>query len=78
MKNLKNPVGKRIFQKFGTILKEKRKEKELTREELADRAGIHRTYVAGIEGGHRNPSLKNIYRLAKALGIKINEFFEKI
>jgi len=76
VKRRKMKVKKKIFQKFGIILKEKRKERGLTQEELADRAGIHRTYVAGIEGGHRNPSLKNIYRLAKALKIEIKEFFK--
>lgn len=71
-------VNKKIFQKFGIILKEKRKEKGLTQEELADLAGIHRTYVAGIEGGYRNPSLKNIIRIAKALKLAPKTLFENL
>ena len=78
MENHKNPVGKKIFQKFGKILKQMRLKRELTQEELSDLAGIHRTYVAGIEGGHRNPSLKNIVRLANALGVKTEELFNKL
>jgi transcriptional regulator with XRE-family HTH domain len=45
---------------------------------LADLAGIHRTYVAGIERGYRNPSLKNIVRLARALKIKTVDLFKKL
>lgn len=76
MKNSKKNANKRIFTKFGRILKEKRQEKKLTQEELADLASIHRTYIAGIERGFRNPSLKNIIRLSKALKIDPKELFE--
>ena len=77
MKNQKKSINKKIFKKFGKILRQKRREKNLTQEELADLAGIHRTYVAGIEGGYRNPSLKNIIKLGNALGIKIKKLFEE-
>ena len=40
----------------------------LSQEELADRAGLHRTYVSSVEGGKRNVTLENIFSLAKALG----------
>ncbi len=40
-----------------------------SQEELAVRAGIHRTYIGGIERGERNPTLTMIHRLAKALGV---------
>ena len=78
MKNQLDTVDKKIFQKFGKILKQIRLRKQLTQEELSDLARIHRTYVAGIEGGHRNPSLKNIVRLANALGVKTEELFNKL
>lgn len=41
----------------------------LSQEELAQRAGLHRTYVSDIERGARNPSLKTLCRLAEGLGI---------
>lgn len=40
-----------------------------SQEELAVRAGIHRTYIGGIERGERNPTLTMIHRLAKSLGV---------
>lgn len=41
----------------------------LSQEELADRAGMHRTYISSIERSERNVSLENIFALARALGI---------
>lgn len=77
-KNKEITIDKNIFKKFGKILRGKRMEKKLTQEELADLAGIHRTYIAGIEGGHRNPSLKNIVKLANALGLKTENLYNKL
>jgi transcriptional regulator with XRE-family HTH domain len=52
---------------FGNLLREKRIEKDLSQEKLADLAGLHFTYVSSVERGERNISLENIGRLAKAL-----------
>lgn len=49
-------------------LTELRRAKGWSQEELADEAGLHRTYVSGVERGVRNPSLMVLDRLAKALG----------
>ena len=46
-----------------------------TQEEVAHRAGVHVTYLSGIERGIRNPSLKNIRALAKALDVNTSELF---
>jgi transcriptional regulator with XRE-family HTH domain len=43
---------------------------------LAEEAGIHRTYLGGIEPGRLNPSLRNIIRIASALGVPVKELFE--
>lgn len=56
-------------QAFGEAVRLHRGLAGYSQEELADRAGIHRTYIGGIERGERNPTLTMIYRLAKALGI---------
>jgi transcriptional regulator with XRE-family HTH domain len=47
----------------------------LSQEELADKAGIHVTYLSGIERGLRNPSILNINRLAQAIELPIKELF---
>lgn len=58
-----------IRKKFGLHLRELRVKQKLTQEELADRAGMHFTYVGQIERGKRNPSLINLEKLAKALKV---------
>ena len=42
-------------------------------EKLGETTGLDRTYISGIERGVRNPSLKNIEKLAKALDVKVSE-----
>jgi transcriptional regulator with XRE-family HTH domain len=63
--------------KFGNRVRILRKEKGLSQEALADRCGIHRTYIGGIERGERNVSLENIEKIAKALGVSISSLFGK-
>lgn len=64
-----------LFIAFGAQVRSIRLRSQLTQEEVADRAGLHVTYLSGIERGKRNPSLKNIRRLAMALDIPLNELF---
>jgi transcriptional regulator with XRE-family HTH domain len=45
-----------------------RQRAEVSQEELADRAGVDRTYVSGIERGVRNPTIAIVARLAAQLG----------
>lgn len=67
---------KKIESQFGERVRELRLAKGLTQEELAFKAGIHRTYLGGIERDERNPALKNIASIAKALDIMISGLFE--
>ncbi len=60
---------------FGERVRELRKEKEISQEELADRAGVHRTYIGMIERGEKNITIVNIQKIAKALGVGIRELF---
>ena len=64
-----------IQERFGFAVKVRREELGLTQEDLAERAGIHRTYLSDIERGGRNPSLVNIDRLAKGLMLPPSELF---
>ena len=70
-------MGKRrtkpdVRERFGTAVKFRREELGLNQEELAHRAGIHRTYLSDVERGTRNLSLINIERLAAALAISMS------
>lgn len=62
---------------FGTAIKGKRSELGISQEELADRAGLHRTYVSDVERGARNLSLESIEKLAHALELSISGLFER-
>jgi transcriptional regulator with XRE-family HTH domain len=67
-----------ICERFGFAVKSRREDLGLTQEDLADRAGIHRTYLSDIERGTRNPSLLNIERVARALSLKTSELFGRM
>lgn len=62
-----------LLKKFGNKVREKRLALGLSQEELAERAGVHRTYVGMIERGEKNITLLNIEKLADALHIRIDE-----
>ena len=64
-----------IEERFGERVRSLRQSKGLSQEELAFKAGVHRTYLGGIERGERNPSLRNIAAIAKALGVTLSELF---
>ncbi len=76
-------MGKRrakpdVRERFGTAVKFRREELELTQEELAHAASIHRTYLSDVERGTRNLSLVNIEKLAAALSIRMSKLFEAV
>ena len=58
-------------------IKQRRQEIGISQEVLAERAGLHRTYIGDIERGARNLSLENIEKLAQALQISISDLFAK-
>ena len=59
--------------RFGERLREIRRKKGISQERLAGLAGLHRTYVSGVERGERNISLVNIERLALALDVAMSD-----
>jgi len=59
-----------ILAALGHNVRARREARELTQEKLAEKSGLDPTYISGIERGVRNPGIKNVVRIAKALGIK--------
>ena len=66
-----------VRERFGYAVRERREELGLTQEGLADKAGVHRTYLSDIERGSRKVSLANIERLAAALALRLPELFAR-
>ncbi len=61
--------------RFGNAVREARTVAGLTQEDLADRAGLDRSYIGGIERGERNPTLSVIEKIVDGLGLSLAEFF---
>jgi len=71
MKNL-------LLVKFGNTIREARLTLRLSQEELADRAGVHRTYIGMIERAEKNITLLNVVKIAKALNLTFVELFKEL
>lgn len=68
---------KEILIKFGEKVREIRKEKGLSQEELSFKADLHRTYIGMIERAEKNITLVNIEKIANALEVSINDLFNE-
>jgi transcriptional regulator with XRE-family HTH domain len=63
---------------FGEVLRELRKKRGLSQEELAFKSGYHATYVGQLERGKKSPSLRAIMSLATSLDISASEFLSRL
>lgn len=63
------------LKKFGIRVRTLRQEQGLSQEELADKVGLHYTYIGSVERGEANPTLKNIEKIAHALRVGLPELF---
>jgi len=68
-------MKREILIKFGEKVREERAKLGLSQEELAARAGVHRTYIGMIERAEKNITLENIQKVCEALNLKIRDFF---
>ena len=66
-----------ILKGFGERVRFLRKVKDISQEELAHRAALHRTYIGMIERAEKNITLLNIEKIANALEVSIEELFQK-
>jgi CheY-like chemotaxis protein len=62
---------------LGATIKSDRSALGISQEELAYRAGLHRTYISDLERGARNPSIQSIEKIASALQISVSMLFEQ-
>lgn len=65
-----------IVKVFAANMRKYRLEKQLSQEALAEKAGLHRTYISAIECGRRSIALENVQRIADALEIKTYLLFK--
>ena len=69
MKTQATPLSAR--QRFAVAMRLQRLANQMSQEDLADRSGLHRTYIGSVERGERNISVDNMERIAQALGVDI-------
>jgi len=70
-------MKKQVLIDFGNKVRQERMKLGWSQEELAERAGVHRTYIGMIERAEKNITLENIEKIAKALGISIERLIRK-
>lgn len=65
-----------ILKVFGNRIRQLRLEMRLSQEELAEKAGVHRTYIGMIERAEKNITLCNIEKIASAMNIRLTDLFD--
>ena len=69
-------MEEQVIAALGRRLRKLRQTTGLSQEKFAARAGLDRTYYAGIERGERNPSVKQLAKIAHALDMRVAALFE--
>lgn len=72
----KNQTEQSYLIRLGKHVKKLRVDQSISQEELAEKAGVHRTYVGMIERGEKNITVLSTLKISSALGISISNFFE--
>ena len=70
------PDRDQLLAEVGKRIRSLREDKAVSQERLAEKSGLHRTYIGGVERGLRNPSLISLARIAEALGVGIAQLFD--
>ena len=64
-----------IRTKIGGRIRELRRQKSMTIEDLAFKSGVHYNYLGDIERGARNPSIESLVKIANGIGVDVGEIF---
>lgn len=67
--------NKKYLERFAERVRFLREEQDISQEKLAERAGLHRTYIGMVKRLERNPSLICIHKIANGLGVDVKELF---
>ena len=67
-----------VLKRLGKNVRILRIEREIAQEDLATRAGLHRTHMTKIETGNANPSTLTLFRIARALDVPLAELVAKL
>lgn len=71
-------VKAKILINFGKRVRDERAKQGLSQEELAERAGVHRTYIGMVERAEKNITLANMKRIAQALELTISDLLKGV
>ena len=63
---------------FGRVLRSVRESRALSQEELAARAGYHRTYIGQLERGEKSPSLRTLFNLSATLEVSPSVLIRRV
>lgn len=63
---------------FGIVLRELRKQRELSQEALAHESGLERNYISLLELGRNSASIKTLFKLTPVLGVSVSEFMRQV
>jgi transcriptional regulator with XRE-family HTH domain len=71
-------VKDNLLIEFGILVRTERLKNRLSKEKLAERDGLHRTYIGMIERGEKNIMLINIHKIAKALNVSVSKLTKSL
>ena len=75
LKHGSNQKDKKQDYRLGRKIQRIKKEKDLTQEKLAEKIGVSTTWIGYIETGYRKPNLKLVYKITRALNVKVKDIF---
>jgi transcriptional regulator with XRE-family HTH domain len=67
------PIRDRTLAAFGRNVARIRNDRGFSQDKLAEKADLDRTYVSGIERGVRNPGIKTVIRISRALNVSVSD-----
>lgn len=69
---------KEIAKDFGTIVRELRRERNISQEKLAEIGNLDRSYISEVENGYKTPSIITVSKIASALGVRPSRLFQLV